>query len=258
MGSSARKIMLVAVSVQSGSTACGAAVLFLLIVASAVASSPDRSEEELDLPPAIDPGPAFEQYTSRMARDIGAHSSGSGMESFENLSADYHEFHASRILRPGIELFQVCGTVVDGDSDPALPEALQAACEAHFLVYMKRFMEPAERGPYRVPAISEVTWQEQFVTLSTNQMALFVEGRYSNPDQPAPCIRTADCCNVEALNYLDSCFAPDDNAWGAIAQCEQLGLSSSTDQDSGWQQCLRSFGVKVGCEYQPDGSRICY
>lgn len=243
---------------SSQSAISAVAVMLLAIASGASASNPVYEEQPVDREEYVDPAPALRQYMREKSRRLGLHSFGGGMDSVEGTSIDFYDLHGNRILRPGIELFQFCGTVVDEEPDPAFRGRFQAACETQFLQYMKRFTQPAEPGPYRVPAPSEVVWQEQFVTLATNQMALILDGRYTDPDQPAPCIRTPDCCNVEGLAYLDSCFPPDDAGWQAIAQCEELGLKSTAEPGSKWQQCLRDHGIRVGCEGQPDGSRICY
>ncbi len=233
-------------------------ILLTLRLQTSAGSTIDSEEMPDDPHLRHDHSAAFEPYMTERARSFGLHSSGSGADRLDGTEAEFYEMHGSRILRPGIELVQICGIIVDQDPDEVLRNALADACEARFLQHIKRFTQPTEHGAYRAAGASEISWQHRFVTLINNDMALILEGRYGDPAAPAPCIRVAGCCNVEGLSYLDSCHGPDEDQWRAIRNCQQFGLKNKIAGDPEWDDCLREQGVKIGCEPQADGSRLCY
>jgi len=66
-------------------------------------------------------------------------------------------------------------------------------------------------------------------------------------------------CNMAlsngVINYLGSCRILTENELQAIKSCLAEGLPSRSEE---YAACLREAGVKVGCDEQADGSRICY
>ncbi len=61
--------------------------------------------------------------------------------------------------------------------------------------------------------------------------------------------------NVEGAIYLDSCRVPTDSELQTIDACLAEGRHRGSEEFFG---CLRAAGVKIGCEEQADGARICY
>lgn len=155
----------------------------------------------------------------------------------------------------GLDMRALCGVVVDGDPDDALRQALVAGCEETFLRTIKKLSQPAEPGPYRAGGAAEIDWQSRIVTLITSDVALVVEGRYTNSQKYTPCLLIDSCCPLNGTLYLDSCREPTDTEWQAIDHCQSKGLGCRSPE---YLTCLREQGVKVGCEAQPDGSRLCH
>ena len=162
---------------------------------------------------------------------------------------------AWRRTAAGIEMRAVCAIIVP--SDPVaddLREHLQHACAERLLRAIQRLSD-SEPRPYRAAGAGALTWVSHLATLATSDVALVVDGSYTDPHSFTPCVGKQHCCSANGALYLDSCREPTEAEWDAINLCQGDGLQLPAPE---YLDCLRDHGVHVGCEDQPDGRRLCY
>ena len=148
-----------------------------------------------------------------------------------------------------------CGSVVGVERDSDVDTTLADDCEKLLLRTVKSLSQSTPDQPYLVPAPSDFDWNEKLVTLASSDTALILEGRYEFADVHTPCRWVSDCCSVGGIYYLDSCREPTASELEIVQTCLSKAKSPRSSEFEG---CLRSAGVKTGCEVQPDGSKICY
>ncbi len=149
----------------------------------------------------------------------------------------------------------VCGVVVNGQLDEAISTATMSGCEQTLLRTIMMLSQPQAASPYYAAGATNIEWQSRPTSLATGDIALVVEGRQTLPIGHMPCRWISDCCSSDGSIYLDSCREPDDSEMQVVRFCLAEGLQLRTDE---YVECLRDDGVKVGCDEQADGSRICY
>jgi len=154
-----------------------------------------------------------------------------------------------------LELRALCGVVVYGQFDEAIAAATQSGCEQALLKRIRMLSQSQSVSPYRAAGAAEIEWQRSSINLATGDLALVVDGRYSFPKGHKSCRMMFDCCSLVGAIYLNSCRVPNDSELQAVTSCLAEGLTTRTTE---FVQCLRDGGVKMGCEDQADGSRICY
>lgn len=154
-----------------------------------------------------------------------------------------------------IGLRAVCGAVIDGRPSETISMWIKAVCEENVLRSIKMLSQPQAEGPYRAAGAAEIDWSSKTTTLASTETALIVEGLYKFPKKHRPCRYINDCCGGDGHVYLDSCRIPTESELKVIKSCLAQGQQPHTDEYLG---CLREADVKVGCDEQADGSRICF
>ena len=149
----------------------------------------------------------------------------------------------------------VCGLILLEEPDPGARSALREECQKRFLRSIMINSQPDQNSPFRAAGAREVRWSETYAKLRTGESALVLEARYDFPEGHVSCRLLPHCCSSTGSIYLDSCREPREHEETAVNACLAEGLKRrSTD----YEDCLRSRGVKVGCEEQDDGGRLCY
>ena len=202
---------------------------------------------------AGNPDLALSAYLHEQFTGYSSHASG-GI-GIEDIQRPVSFMTGIRRREQGFELRALCGVLVDGDPDNALRESLVTGCEEKLLRTIKRLSQSPEPGPYRAAGAAEIDWQSRVAVLVTSDVAYVMEGRYANSQNYTPCLFIDSCCPLNGSLYLDSCREPTDAEWQGIDHCQSEGLGCRSPE---YLACLREQGVKVGCETQPDGSRLCY
>lgn len=149
----------------------------------------------------------------------------------------------------------LCGLIVDEEPDRSARNALQEECENRFLRSIMMTSQPDQKSPFRAAGAQEIRWSEMHTELNSGDSALVLEARYDFSEGHVSCRLLPHCCSRTGSIYLDSCREPTEHEETAVNGCLAEGLKRrSTDYDD----CLRSRGVKVRCEEQNDGGRLCY
>lgn len=201
--------------------------------------------------PAVDTQQALSNFVLEEMRGYNSHSSGSyGWER----SVGKFEV-GTRKEDEHIVIRAVCGIAADTHPDDSTMSEFSSDCEQSLLRTIRRLSQSAAAGPYRAAGPSEIQWQRKTVTLASADVGLILDGRYVFEPEQRPCMWISDCCSTDGSIYLDSCRTPTDSEEQVIASCLSEGLRPRTDEFFG---CLSKREVKIGCEAQPDGSRICY
>lgn len=201
---------------------------------------------------AEDPDLALPAYLHELFGGFRMHSNGGfGLEGTESQAAFVM---GARRASDGLQMRALCGLIINGELASTERQALEAACEEHFLRTIQKLSQPQEPGPYRAAGPSEITWRDYRVTLATSDVAFILEGRYAHLQSFTPCLWLNGCCPLNGALYLSSCREPTTIEWQAIDHCQLRGLSCGTPA---YLACLQAQGVQVGCEMQPDGSRLC-
>ncbi len=202
--------------------------------------------------PYADMGEALTDYVQAEMRGFvtGISSSGSS-------STGTYTDEITGVRREGdTRLFRaVCGVTVNERPVDSFSAETKSHCEKLLLSTMKSMTEPPGGQPFRAGGASQIDWHSELVTLKSGDRALIVEGRSLQPRPGPACRSISDCCATDGVMYLDSCRTPTDSEFAAIADCLADDLQPRTAEFMG---CLRAQNVKVGCEDQPDGSRLCY
>lgn len=210
-------------------------------------------EPELDevRTPEEHAGLALSQHLQQRLRGFDIHSSATGSDTFGNEQA-----RVTGMLRADgrIVVRAACGVISgDGPAETVSAET-RASCEAGLLRTIVIFSQPETAGPYRVAAPSEILWDSGAATLVSGDRAFIVDGRYSFSEGHTPCRLVSNCCSTDGALYLQSCRTPTEKELRVIDDC----LAAGNDRHSAeYMTCLRKAGVRVGCEEQDDGSRIC-
>ncbi len=205
-----------------------------------------------DKPAYEDPQAALSAYITGEMKGFSMMSGGSLMGrrpkpfSFETGRGKEGE---ERVLRA------VCGALIVGVPDETLASDVLAACERALLRTIRQLSQPAESGPFRASGANEIEWQTRSATLLSGDAALIVTGRHVFQPEFRPCLLISDCCSLDGQSYLMSCRTPTDAERQAISSCLERERRPWSEE---FQSCLREQQVKVGCEDQPDGSRLCY
>jgi len=211
---------------------------------------PDRGTEEQT---AEDPRSILSAYVSEAMGDYQMHSSGDDISGV--LSEPLYIETGTRRQGGQIDVRAVCGVLLGDESNDAVPVMARSACERRMLRTIKLLSQPKDASPYRAAGAGEIEWEDKTVTLVSGDIVLVVEGRYTFPKNHRPCRWMSDCCLGHGPAYLDSCRSPTEREMQAVKTCMAEGLRRRSGEFSG---CLRDANVKVGCDEQADGSRICY
>ena len=222
-----------------------------LIVALSLPATADSPYSMNDI--AENPELALDVYFYEQFSGFSVQGSGSLRAEISNPSVSF--MAGGRRGDKGFDMLVLCGVFVDGTPDENLHEPLSTGCEKEFLHTVKKLSQPAEPGPYRAAGPSAIEWQSRTVTLITSEVAYVIEGRYTSSQDYRPCLWIDSCCKINGALYLDSCREPTEAEWKTIDYCQSMGLGCRSDK---YMACLREQGLKVGCESQDDGSRICY
>ncbi len=153
----------------------------------------------------------------------------------------------------------VCGSVIPPRYSPQQADRIHSQvrqeCEARMLRSMQMLGPTPDNETYRVAAAHEIDWESSPVTVSADVDAIIVEGRYTFPSGHRPCLYVSDCCSTAGTMYLGNCREPTETELTAISACLEDKVRIRTPE---FEACLREQDLRVGCELQPDGSKICY
>ena len=199
-----------------------------------------------------DPALALSSYIQQEMKGYSMHSSGGGISNF-NLPEEYQT--GARRNDGRIRVRAMCGVVFGLQLDETVSTQIKSDCESKLLRTVKRLSQPQGAGPYRVAAPSEFEWEKRFAKLASGDTALVLKGRYTFTEEHVPCLWISDCCSSDGFFYLDSCRAPSEIELRTIQTCLSEVESRRSEE---FTDCLRTAGLKAGCEEQADGSRICF
>lgn len=202
--------------------------------------------------PEEDSALALSSYIEQKMENHFSHISGGGASN----SGLPQEFVTGARRNDGrIAVRAACGVIVNIELDESVSAQFMSDCEQHLLRTAKKLSQPQGKDAYRVAAPSEFEWEKHFVSLVSGDNALVLEGHYTFAEAHTPCLWISDCCSWEGGLYLDSCRVPTETERQTIQTCLHKVESRRSNE---FTDCLRTSGVKAGCEVQADGSRICF
>ncbi len=204
---------------------------------------------------AEDSALALSNYVREEMKDYSTHSSVSGSGIFEHFNGAFVMETGARRDGEQLVVRAVCGVIVDGQPDNTAPERTRARCEKWILRAIRMLSQPQGTSPYRVAGAAEVEWKSKTATLASGDTAFVMEGHHTFTPNHTPCLWISDCCSSDGKVYLDSCRSPTEVELEAVKSCLAQEKQPRTEEYLG---CLRKAEVKVGCDEQADGSRICY
>jgi len=149
----------------------------------------------------------------------------------------------------------LCGIIVDEGPGPEEVYATKKHCNSRLLRSIKMFGQSDQSSPFRVAGANEIRWREMSAVLKSNDSAYVLEGRYEFPEGHVSCRLQPQCCSSSLSYYLDSCREPKEGEEAVVNACLAEGRKRKTKE---YEHCLQSNGVRIGCEAQDDGSRLCY
>jgi hypothetical protein len=195
---------------------------------------------------------ALTSYIRHEMEDYSTYSSGGGSIGSE-LPLSFET--GDRRIDGRVAVRAICAVVFGLQLDETASTETKSFCESNLLRTVKKLSQPQAKGPYRVAGPSDFDWEHRTTTLVSGESALVWEGRYAFTEKHVPCQWISDCCSPDGHFYLDSCRAPTKSELGTINTCL---AEEGTHHSEKFFECLRTAGVKVGCENQADGSQICY
>lgn len=210
---------------------------------------PEYSQTET---PVEDAALALSYYIRHAMQGYSMHSSGAGYARIDK--AQYYEI-GTRRDDGRIAVRAMCGVIYDVPLDEAVSMQVKSDCEGHLLRTVKYLGQQRKISPYRVAGPSEFEWESRFARLVSGHTALVWKGRYTFAEEHTPCRWMSDCCSATGSVYLDSCRVPTE---GELRTIETCLAEEETHYSEEFFDCLRTAGVKVGCEEQSDGTRVCY
>lgn len=148
----------------------------------------------------------------------------------------------------------LCGVLLGNGYDEGLQSALQTECERRVLKAIRNLSQQSPDSPYRAAGASALEWVSLQTKLESGEAVQLLEAHYRFPQDHVACRMLPDCCAGDTY-YLESCREMTDRDKDAINACLAQDIKPRSDE---FEDCLRSRGVKAGCEDQPDGSRLCY
>ncbi len=149
----------------------------------------------------------------------------------------------------------LCAMTFDSYPDQAALSNFNSECETQLLRTIRMISQPEEAGPFRAAGPSEIEWQSRTVVLASADNAVVFDGRYVFESDQTPCLWISDCCSTDGYMYLDSCRVPTEAELQSVKSCLSQGLQPRSED---FFACMREANVKIGCDEQADGSRICY
>ena len=149
----------------------------------------------------------------------------------------------------------VCGIVLNESNNEAEMPDLDSVCEADILNWIRMLGQSTAGSPYRAAGAAAIEWKSSTAYLASGASALIIDGQYTFDKDHQSCRLTNDCCSRHGSAYLESCREPTETELLAISGCLADGLKLPSGE---YFECLRNAGIKVGCQNQEDGSRICY
>jgi hypothetical protein len=199
-----------------------------------------------------DPDSILAAYVREEMTNYNMHSSGLRPE---YLNEPIHAETGTRRSGEQLIMRTVCGVIVGADPDETFLMGVKYECTQNLLRAIMKLSQSQSDSPYRAAGTSEIEWQSATVTLASNDFAFIADGRYVFPQDHKSCRRMSNCCSEDGSLFLDSCREPTEPELDAIKSCLGRGLRGRSAE---YFECLRAHDVKVGCEEQADGSRICY
>ena len=148
----------------------------------------------------------------------------------------------------------LCGVLLGNDHDEGLQGALQAECERRVLRTIRNLSQQSPDSPFRAAGANALEWVSLQTKLESGDAVQVLEAHYQFPAGHVACRMLPDCCTGNTF-YLESCRDMTERDKEAINACLAQNVKPRSDE---FVDCLRSGGVKAGCEDQPDGSRLCY
>ena len=195
---------------------------------------------------------ALMSYIRNEMKGYSSHSSGGGTTDSD---LPQHFETGERRIDGRVAVRAICGSVVDLPLSKTVSAESKSFCQSKLQRTVKKLSQPQEMGAYRVAGPSEFNWDSQTATLASGDTALVWVGHYTFAEKHVPCLWVSECCSADGYFYLDSCRAPNESELKIIDQCLEEERGSHSEEFLG---CLRTAGMKVGCEDQADGSQICY
>jgi hypothetical protein len=149
----------------------------------------------------------------------------------------------------------ICAVVVDGVIDSDSRDAAEQGCTTSFLHMIAKISQPDRMSPYRAAGRNELEWWSRYASIASGDLVFVLTGRYRFPVGHRSCRLLNNCCDMEGSRFLQSCRTPSADENKAIDICAAEFPSPCSSQ---YKHCLQDRGIKIGCEDQDDGSRICY
>jgi hypothetical protein len=201
-------------------------------------------EEDSDL--------ALMSYIHNEMNGYSTHSSGGGT-SDSNLPQRFAT--GERRIDGRVAVRAICAVILDLPLDESVSAESRSFCQSRLRRTVKKLSQPQAKGPYRVAGPSEFDWESRTTTLVSGDTALVWVGHYTFTEKHVPCLWIPDCCSIDGHFYLGSCRAPTESELKIIDKCL---VEEPTHHSEEFFGCLRTAGMKVGCEDHADGSQICY
>ena len=202
---------------------------------------------------AEDSGLALSAYVSEQMKNYSVHSSMTG--SSEYIDGRLDIITGTRRQGEQIAVRAVCGVVLDGQLSETVSMRTRAECEKYMLRTIMKVSQPQSASPYRAAGADEVEWNSKTAVLVSSDIAFIVDGRYTFTQEHTPCLWISGCCSTDGSIYLDSCRVPTEAELQAVKSCLSQGLQPRSED---FFACMREANVKIGCDEQADGSRVCY
>lgn len=212
-----------------------------------------NSDDDEYLAPADDADLALTDYIRQELNRHAVLSSGNkNADQFKNPFA-----YSTGMLRGdgNRKLRSLCGLVLDGPIDEINSAKLQKLCEEELLERIRLLSQSEATSPYIAAGAAELQWESNNVFIASGDAALIIEGRYTFAEGHKSCRLTNDCCLGDGLGYFESCRPVSEAEIESAMSCLAAGLKLQSEP---YYDCLREADVKVGCEEQSDGSRVCY
>lgn len=149
----------------------------------------------------------------------------------------------------------LCGLVVEQSATERASTIVRRECQKRALKITRNLSQADQTSPFRAPGANELYWSESLATLESGDTAVIAEARHQFPQGHVACRLRSHCCSGPGSTFLGSCRAPTEAEETAVDACLGIGLRARTTE---YTECLIANGVKVGCEMQDDGSRLCY
>lgn len=210
---------------------------------------PDRATEPEE---PTEPDMILDAYIRSQIRDDDWFGGGLTSEHMGRMIAVHIE---NRRRDNAMTLRALCGLVVNEEPSADELSAVKRECKTRILRAIMKLSRTDQGSPFRAAGANEIRWGEFSTVLESNDSAFTIEAWYEFPEGHVSCMLLPHCCSRNGSIFLDSCRDLEEYEEAAVNACLAEGRKRRSGE---YNDCLRSNGVKVGCETQADGSRLCY